>query len=94
MASSQTPAASCSVVSEGSTDSGERKVVAALRPNDDAADSIISQNAHILIDSEVNKSVRWMPWHLLAMKDVGSDDTLRGAANQAMIRRSPNGETQ
>jgi len=42
----------------------------------------------------VNKGVRWMPWHLLAMKDVGSDDTLRGAANQAMIRRSPNGETQ
>ena len=34
-----------------------------------------------------------MPWHLEAMKDVGSCDKLRGAVTQALIRRSPNGKT-
>lgn len=59
-----------------------RKVVEALRPSEDAADFDISQNAQILtINGEVKKGVRWMPWHLLAMKDVRGDDTLRGAAN-------------
>jgi len=35
-----------------------------------------------------------MPWRKQAMKDVASCDKLRGAAKQALIRRSPNGETR
>ena len=35
-----------------------------------------------------------MPWRQEAMKDVGSCEMLRGAANQALIRRCPNGETR
>jgi len=35
-----------------------------------------------------------MPWRQEATKDVGSCEKLRGAANQALIRRSPNGETR
>ena len=34
-----------------------------------------------------------MPRRRKAMKDVASCDKLRGAAKQALIRRSPNGET-
>jgi len=40
------------------------------------------------------KGTRWMPWREKAMKDVASCDKLRGAAKQALIRRSPNGATQ
>jgi len=40
------------------------------------------------------KGTRWMPWRETAMKDVASCDKLRGAAKQALIRRSPNGATQ
>ena len=42
---------------------------------------------------EAKTGVRWMPRYLLAMKDVEGCDKLRVAAKQAMIRRSPNGET-
>ena len=35
-----------------------------------------------------------MPWRSEAMKDVGGCDKLRGGANQPLIRRCPNGETQ
>ena len=35
-----------------------------------------------------------MPWHLTPMKDVGGCEKLRGAADQALIRRYPNGETR
>ena len=42
---------------------------------------------------KATKSIRWMPWHLEAMKDVGNCDKLRGAVTQALIRRSPNGKT-
>jgi len=35
-----------------------------------------------------------MPWHLLAMTDVEGCEKLRGAAKQAMSRRSPNGATR
>jgi len=35
-----------------------------------------------------------MPWRQKAMKDVGNCEMLRGAVNQAVIRRSPNGETR
>jgi len=34
-----------------------------------------------------------MPWRRKAMKDAVSCEKLRGAAKQALIRRSPNGET-
>jgi len=39
------------------------------------------------------KSTRWMPWHLEPMKDVDGCDKPRGAADQALIRGCPNGET-
>jgi len=35
-----------------------------------------------------------MPWRQEAMKDVASCEMLRGAAKQAVIRRSPNGATR
>ena len=43
---------------------------------------------------QVNKRVRWMPRQLKAMKDVVACDKPRGAGKQALIRGSPNGETQ
>lgn len=39
------------------------------------------------------KGIRWMPRLQKAMKDVAGDDTLRGGAEQPLIRRFPNGET-
>jgi hypothetical protein len=39
------------------------------------------------------KRIRWMPWQLEAMKDVGACDKLRGVGKQTLIRRFPNGET-
>ena len=42
---------------------------------------------------KATKSIRWMPWHLEAMKDVGNCDKLRVAVTQALIRRSPNRKT-
>ena len=41
------------------------------------------------VHGQVNKRTGWMPWQLEAMKDVEACDKLRGAAEQAMIRRSP-----
>ena len=35
-----------------------------------------------------------MPWHQEAMKEAGGCHKLRGAVNQAEIRRFPNGETR
>ena len=35
-----------------------------------------------------------MPWYQEAMKEVEGCHKLRGAVNQALIRRFPNGETQ
>ncbi len=34
-----------------------------------------------------------MPWYQEAMKEVEDCHKLRGAVNQALIRRCPNGET-
>ena len=42
---------------------------------------------------QATKGVRWMPWRKQAMKDVASCEKLRGAAKQALNRRSPNGAT-
>ena len=42
---------------------------------------------------QATKGTRWMPRQLEAKKDAGSCEKLRGAANQAVIRRCPNGET-
>ena len=35
-----------------------------------------------------------MPWHQKAMKEAEDCQKLRGAVNQVMIRRFPNGETR
>ena len=39
------------------------------------------------------KRIRWMPWQLEAMKDVGACDKARGAGTQALILAFLNGET-
>src|SRR5512140_3710757 len=44
-------------------------------------------------DDQATKGTRWMPRRQEAKKDVGSCEKPRGAANQALIRRCPNGET-
>ena len=33
-------------------------------------------------DLKYKKGIRWMPWHIKAMKDVIRCDKLRGAANK------------
>src|SRR5579875_723484 len=43
---------------------------------------------------QVTKGARWMPRHQEPKKDVGGCDKPRGAANRAVIRGSPNGETR
>src|SRR5688572_21172743 len=40
------------------------------------------------------KGAWWMSWHREATKDAGACEKLRGAGNQATIRRCPNGETR
>ena len=42
---------------------------------------------------QATKGTRWMPRQQEAKKDVGSCEKSRGAANQALIREYPNGET-
>ena len=40
------------------------------------------------------KGLRWMPWRQEPMKDASGCEKLRGAAERALIRRCPNGETR
>ena len=47
----------------------------------------------VSVYGQANKRIRWMPWQLEAMKDVGACEKLRGVGNQTLIRRYPNGET-
>jgi hypothetical protein len=47
----------------------------------------------VSVYGQANKRIRWMPWQLEAMKDVGACEKLRGVGNQTLIRRCPNGET-
>jgi hypothetical protein len=42
---------------------------------------------------QATKRMRWMPWRPQATKDVAACEKLRGAGNQALSRRSLNGET-
>ena len=46
------------------------------------------------IYSQVSKGLRWMPWRQEPMKDASGCEKLRGAAEKALIRRCPNGETR
>ena len=41
----------------------------------------------------IEKGIWWMPWYQEAMKEAEDCHKLRGAVNQALIRRFPNGET-
>jgi hypothetical protein len=50
--------------------------------------------ASLNLCGQVNKGTRWMPWHQEPKKDVGGCDKPRGAANRALIRGFPNGETR
>jgi hypothetical protein len=51
-------------------------------------------SASIFRSCQVTKGTRWMPRRQKPMKDVGGCDKPRGAANQALIRGCPNGETR
>ena len=51
-------------------------------------------SASIFAGRQVTKGTRWMPWRQEPMKDVGGCDKPREAANQALIRGCPNGETR
>jgi hypothetical protein len=57
----------------------------------DLENSIASASIYI---GQVNKGLRWMPWRQEPMKDARGCEMLRGAANEALIRRYPNGETR
>jgi hypothetical protein len=46
------------------------------------------------IYSQVMKGLRWMPRRQEPMKDASGCEKLRGAAEIALIRRCPNGETR
>ena len=37
-----------------------------------------------MLYGQATKRIRWMPWHLEAMKDVGACDKLGGAGKQAL----------
>jgi hypothetical protein len=47
-----------------------------------------------IYNSQVMKGLRWMPWRQEPMKDASGCEKLRGAAERALIRRCPNGETR
>ena len=51
-------------------------------------------SASIFAGCQVTKGTRWMPRRQEPMKDVGGCDKPREAANQALIRGCPNGETR
>jgi hypothetical protein len=56
--------------------------------------SVSADDALSVCFGQASKGRRWMPWRQEAMKDVDSCEKLREAANQALIRRCPNGETR
>src|SRR5438105_12662474 len=53
----------------------------------------VRKNGRRRQDDQATKGTRWMPRRQEAKKDVGSCEKPRGAANQALIRGCPNGET-
>ena len=55
--------------------------------------SMLQQSCALVLYGQASKRIRWMPWQLEAMKDVGACDKLRGGGKQPLIRRFPNGET-
>lgn len=46
-----------------------------------------------MLYGQVNKRIRWMPWQLEAMKDVGACEKARGVGKQALILACLNGAT-
>ena len=46
------------------------------------------------LQGQATKCMWWMPWRSQAKKDAVACEKLRGAGKQALIRRSPNGETR
>ena len=59
----------------------------------EARGSISKDETNKRQEDQATKGTRWMPRRQEAKKDVGSCEKRRGAANQALIRRCPNGET-
>ena len=55
--------------------------------------SDLGREIWIIGDLERDKSIRWMPWHQEAMKDVARCEKPWGAREQALIRGYPNGAT-
>ena len=59
-----------------------------------ASEHLENSIASASIYSQVSKGLRWMPWRQEPMKDASGCEKLRGAAEKALIRRCPNGETR
>ena len=59
-----------------------------------ASEHLENSIASASIYSQVTKGLRWMPWRQEPMKDASGCEKLRGAAEKALIRRCPNGETR
>ena len=59
-----------------------------------ASEHLENSRASASIYSQVSKGLRWMPWRQEPMKDASGCEKLRGAAEKALIRRCPNGETR
>ncbi len=59
-----------------------------------AIEKFVSRIIQLLeLYGQATKRIRWMPWQLEAMKDVGACEKLWGGGNQPLIQRCPNGET-
>ena len=54
---------------------------------------VSASNKLFRLYGQVTKRIRWMPWQLEAMKDVGACDKARGAGKHALILAFLNGET-
>ena len=59
-----------------------------------ASEHLENSIASASIYSQVKKGLRWMPRRQEPMKDASGCEKLREAAERALIRRCPNGETR
>ena len=83
--------AHCSVLRVRALGRGQRRDKATRLVDSDLENSIASASIY---NSQVIKGLRWMPWRQEPMKDARDCEKLRGAVNEALIRRCPNGETR
>ena len=72
----------------------DNRIVFWVQSENRALSKCARERASARVYGQAVKGRRRMPWRQEATKDVGSCEMLRGAANQASIRRCPNGETR